>query len=51
MRASGKAGGAVLTGDPVEILLFLYGRTADAHAVLSGDPDAVAKVQQASFGI
>jgi uncharacterized protein (TIGR03085 family) len=51
VRASGKGGGAVLTGDPVEILLFLYGRTADAHAVLSGDPVAIEKVQQASFGI
>ena len=45
------ASSAELTGDPVETLLYLYGRKADAHAVLSGDEAAVAEVEKASFGI
>ncbi len=52
VRASGRGdGGAVLTGDPVEILLYLYGRKAGADVELTGDPTAVAKVEAASFGI
>jgi uncharacterized protein (TIGR03085 family) len=52
VRASGHGdGGAVLTGDPVEILLYLYGRTTQADVTLTGDAAAVAKVEQASFGI
>lgn len=51
VRASGKDGGAVLTGDPVEILLYLYGRKADAEVTLTGDEAAVARVEAASFGI
>ena len=52
VRASGRGdGGAVLTGDPVEILLYLYGRKPQADVALTGDPTAVAAVEAASFGI
>lgn len=52
VRASGKGdGGAVVTGDPVEILLYLYGRKAQADVTLTGDEAAVARVEQARFGI
>jgi uncharacterized protein (TIGR03085 family) len=52
VQANGKGdGGAGLTGDPVEVLLYVYGRKADAHAVLSGDEAAVARVEAGSFGI
>lgn len=48
---SGEKGTATLTGDPVEVLLYLYGRRAVADASLTGDPAAVAVVEAASFGI
>jgi uncharacterized protein (TIGR03085 family) len=52
VRASGKGdGGAVLTGDPVEILLYLYGRKQVAHVDLTGTPEAITKVENATFGI
>ncbi len=51
VRASGRGEGAVLTGDPVEVLLYLYGRKPDAHVTLSGAAPAVAKVERATFGI
>lgn len=44
-------GGALITGDPVEVLLHIYGRQAHADAVLSGDEKAVEKVSHATFGI
>lgn len=52
VQASGKGdGGAVLTGDPVEILLYLYGRQAVADAALTGTLEAITKVENATFGI
>jgi uncharacterized protein (TIGR03085 family) len=52
VQASGKGdGGATITGDPVEVLLYLYGRKAVADVTLTGDDAARAKVDQASFGI
>ncbi|HEX7097181.1 MAG TPA: TIGR03085 family metal-binding protein [Acidimicrobiales bacterium] len=42
---------ATLTGAPVELLLYLFGRRGAAQVELSGPPDAVAAVEQASFGI
>lgn len=52
VRASGKGdGGAVVTGDPVEVLLYLFGRKAHADVTLTGDEAAMARVEQASFGI
>ena len=52
VQANGHGGGgAVLTGDPVEVLLHLYGRQAVAEAVLGGDAEAVARVEAATFGI
>ncbi|HEV7722535.1 MAG TPA: TIGR03085 family metal-binding protein [Iamia sp.] len=51
VRASGRGDGAVVTGDPVEILLYLYGRKTDAAVELTGDETAIAKVEKATFGI
>lgn len=52
IQAHGKGdGGAVLTGDPVEVLLYLFGRRAQADVVLTGDETAIARVEGASFGI
>ncbi|WCO65066.1 TIGR03085 family metal-binding protein [Iamia majanohamensis] len=48
---AGDLGTATLTGDPVEVLLHLYGRPQVAEAELGGDPAAVARVGGASFGI
>jgi len=47
----GDLGSATLTGDPVEVLLYLYGRKDDAAATLTGDDGAVARVRAAGFGI
>jgi uncharacterized protein (TIGR03085 family) len=41
----------VVAGEPVEVLLYLYGRTGAAQVLLDGDPEAVAAVNRASFGI
>jgi len=52
IRASGTGeGGAVLRGDPVEVLLHLYGRRAVADVELTGDPEARARVEAARFGL
>lgn len=48
---AGDLGTAMLTGDPVEVLLHLNGRPQVAEAELTGDPAAVARVEAASFGI
>jgi uncharacterized protein (TIGR03085 family) len=41
-----------VTGPPVELLLFLYGRQAIAEVEVTGtDPDAVQTAKTASFGI
>jgi uncharacterized protein (TIGR03085 family) len=40
-RHYGPAGGAVLTGAPVELLLYLSGRREAALTELTGDPEAV----------
>ena len=42
---------ARLTGTPGEIALFLSGRGAAAHVDIDGDPDAVAALRGASFGL
>ncbi|GAA1673097.1 TIGR03085 family metal-binding protein [Glycomyces endophyticus] len=39
------AGGAVLTGQPVELLLYLSGRRGIAQVDLAGDPGAVAALR------
>ncbi|RRS01213.1 maleylpyruvate isomerase family mycothiol-dependent enzyme [Glycomyces terrestris] len=41
-RHFGPGGGAVLTGRPVELLLYLSGRRDAADTHLTGDPEAVA---------
>ena len=40
-----------ITGEPIELLLFLYGRADQSEAELTGDPADVTKVRAASFGI
>jgi uncharacterized protein (TIGR03085 family) len=42
---------AVLTGEPVDLLLYLFGRREAAHVELSGDPGAVDKIEAATLGI
>lgn len=42
---------ATLTGDPVELALYLSGRKADAQVDLGGPADAVAAVEGAGFGV
>ncbi len=52
VQASGRGdGGAVLTGDPVEILLYIYGRKGVADVELTGDPAARQEVDRAGFGV
>ncbi len=48
---AGESGMATLTGDPVELLLYLYGRQEVAEADLTGDVAAMTAVEDASFGI
>jgi uncharacterized protein (TIGR03085 family) len=42
---------AVLAGEPVELLLYLFGRRSAAHAELTGDPEAQAAVAAAALGL
>jgi uncharacterized protein (TIGR03085 family) len=42
---------AILSGEPVELVLFLMGRKAAAQVVLAGDEGAVAALREASLGI
>jgi uncharacterized protein (TIGR03085 family) len=48
---TGSKGTATLSGDPVEVLLYIYGRKADSRAELTGDTEAVQAVENATFGI
>jgi uncharacterized protein (TIGR03085 family) len=43
--------GAVLSGGPQELVLFLYGRAQVARVALSGAEEAQRAVRQARFGI
>ncbi|MFE2497401.1 TIGR03085 family metal-binding protein [Streptomyces scopuliridis] len=40
-----------VTGEPGELLLFVFGRQAAANVELDGDKDAIARLQEASLGI
>jgi len=40
-----------LTGDPIELVLYLYGRGDHAEVELSGDDEAIDKVKHARLGI
>ena len=42
---------ATLTGDPVELLLWIYGRKGGSEATLTGEPEATAAFDAASLGI
>jgi uncharacterized protein (TIGR03085 family) len=50
-RTSGGETRAVITGAPVELVLFLSGRRSAAQVELGGDPAAVAKVEATSSGL
>jgi uncharacterized protein (TIGR03085 family) len=43
------SGGAVIVGEPVELLLYLNGRRSAAHVQLSGSADAIAAVEAANL--
>jgi uncharacterized protein (TIGR03085 family) len=43
-------GSVTITGEPVELVLFCFGRQRVAQVDLSGKPEAVAALQAASFG-
>ncbi|NUQ90804.1 MAG: maleylpyruvate isomerase family mycothiol-dependent enzyme [Glycomyces artemisiae] len=45
-RHYGPPGGAVLTGHPVELLLYLSGRRDASETDLTGDPEAVAALRR-----
>ena len=42
---------AVLSGGPVELVLYLSGRRGAAEVVLSGDEAAVAKLEATASGL
>ncbi len=45
------AGTVTLTGDPMELLLYLFGRQEHARVVAGGDPDAVAALAAHSLSV
>jgi uncharacterized protein (TIGR03085 family) len=51
VAARGSGGQARLAGTPSELLLYLYGRKANAEVELTGDPEAVTAVEKADLGI
>lgn len=46
-----KLGTVVLRGEPSELVLYGFGRTSVAQVEVDGEPDAVAALGEASFGI
>ncbi len=42
---------AHVTGDPVEVVLWAYGRKQAAFVEVGGDPEAIAGLEQARYGI
>lgn len=50
-RRFGPAGGAVLQGEPTELLLYLSGRRDAAEVRFAGDADAVAALRQTHTGM
>lgn len=50
-RELGDAPRAVLSGGPVELVLFLSGRRGGSQASLEGDAEAVAKVEATASGL
>jgi uncharacterized protein (TIGR03085 family) len=50
-RQFGSAGGAVLSGEPTELLLYLAGRRDAAQVRLDGGADAVAALRDAHIGV
>ena len=50
-RRPGSAGDVVVRGEPLEVLLLLYGRQAHSVVELDGDPADVARLTGADLGI
>jgi uncharacterized protein (TIGR03085 family) len=50
-RRFGPAGGAVLHGEPTELLLYLSGRREAAEVRLAGDADAMAALRESHTGV
>jgi uncharacterized protein (TIGR03085 family) len=50
-RHFGSAGGAVLSGEPTELLLYLSGRREGAQVSLDGNAHAMAALRQAPAGL
>ncbi len=48
---AGKGPVVTLTGEPVELLLYLEGRRAAAQVVTSGEPADIAAVEAGNFGV
>lgn len=46
-----KLGTVVLRGEPSELVLYGFGRGSVAQVEVDGEPDAVAALGEASFGI
>jgi uncharacterized protein (TIGR03085 family) len=49
--ASGRGPEVVVTGEPVDLLLYLFGRKGAARVEITGDPGAQAELARASLGI
>jgi uncharacterized protein (TIGR03085 family) len=43
-------GSVTITGEPVELVMFCFGRQPVAQVDLDGEPEAIARLQAASFG-
>jgi uncharacterized protein (TIGR03085 family) len=50
-RAPGSAGTVTVRGEPLEVLMLLYGRQAQSAVDLDGDPADVARLTGADLGI
>jgi hypothetical protein len=51
-RATGRGGPAVtVSGEPGELLLFLFGRQAHARVELTGPEEITARMRTARYGI
>jgi uncharacterized protein (TIGR03085 family) len=48
---SGQEPAARIAGQPMEIVLYLFGRGAHADVAITGDPEAVAAYQSAKLGL
>ena len=47
----GRGPEVIVTGDPLELVLYLQGRRAAAEVELAGHPDAIVALESADLGI